>query len=345
MAINISGGMAGARRKQRQMKAKTRQSRDERKQARQKRKDGRSPTKSPPPETALARPITPDESLEKFNDDIPVEYHPTKLGKFLDFIDPFIIVLIIINAIQMGLQTFSFVENNPKIDSAFELLDQIFLIIFTVEVILNFFHHNRFDRMEVKSGSIKFAPKSDEEQVLREENFGWLVFDASVVIMSWAFAGMSIIRAFRIFRVLRLISRVEKLKAVVKALMGVMPKMGLVGFLLALLFLIFGIAFTLMFGDLYEKGLTKFDYFSQIDRTFLTLFQIMTFDSWQGIAREGESLIAFVYLVLSVVIYLSLSNIFFTLSYGCLPMVMDYVHFVDCRYRIRSDEPHYCYYL
>lgn len=339
MAINVSGGMAGARRKQRQMKAKTRQSRDERKQARQKRKDGRSP------ETALARPITPDESLEKFTDDNPVEYHPTKLGKFLDFIDPFIIVLIIINAIQMGLQTFSFVENNPKIDSAFELLDQIFLIIFTVEVILNFIHHNRFDRMEIKSGSIKFAPKSDEEQVLREENFGWLVFDASVVIMSWAFAGMSIIRAFRIFRVLRLISRVEKLKAVVKALMGVMPKMGLVGFLLALLFLIFGIAFTLMFGDLYEKGLTKFDYFSQIDRTFLTLFQIMTFDSWQGIAREGESLIAFVYLVLSVVIYLSLSNIFFTLSYGCLPMVMDYVHFVDCHYRIRCDEPHYCYYL
>jgi hypothetical protein len=76
------------------------------------------------------------------------------------------------------------------------------------------------------------------------------------------------------------------MKNVVNALITVMPKMGLVAFLLSLMLLVFGIAFTMLFSDLYEEGYTQYDYFSRIDITFLTLFQIMTFDSWHGVARS-----------------------------------------------------------
>ncbi|GFH47755.1 bacterial type voltage activated sodium channel [Chaetoceros tenuissimus] len=227
---------------------------------------------------------TPNNSDEFLEDVEHVEYKNTKLGKFLDIIDPFILVLIIVNAIQMGLATFDFVSENEKVDSIFEKVDQIFLIIFTVEVCLNFWHHNRFDRITMSP--LGFAPKSEQEEFLRKENFPWLVFDALVVIFSWAFASLSIIRAFRILRVLRVINKVEQLKSVVGALIGVLPKMGVVAFLLSLLFMIFGVSCTILFGDLYEKGRLPYNYFGQFDLSLLTLFQLMTFDNMAEVARD-----------------------------------------------------------
>ena len=94
-----------------------------------------------------------------------VEYHQTKLGRLLEIIDTPIIILIIFNALQMGLGTFDFVTQNPKVEEAFEIVDQVFLIIFTVEVSLNFIHYIRLDRVKVCSvGNFSF-----EERSLRED--------------------------------------------------------------------------------------------------------------------------------------------------------------------------------
>jgi len=216
-----------------------------------------------------------------------VEYHQTKLGRILEIIDTPILILIILNALQMGLGTFNFVTQNPTVEEAFEIVDQVFLIIFTVEVSLNFIHYIRLDRVQVSMlGEFSFKERSLQEDAERLENRPWLIFDASVVIFSWAFASLSIVRAFRILRILRLVSKVESLKKVVNALLTVMPRMGLVAFLLSLMFLVFGIGFTVLFADMYKNKHTSYDYFSSIDRTFLTLFQIMTFDNWHEIARE-----------------------------------------------------------
>ena len=228
---------------------------------------------------------TPDD----FDEDAPAvaEYHQTKLGRFLERIESPIIILIILNAIQMGLGTFDFVTQNQAIGDVFELVDRIFLIIFTIEVSLNCFHFIRFDRMIISNGWPSFPAHSRKEDAERLEIRPWLMFDASVVILSWAFASLSIVRAFRILRVLRLISKVESMKSVVNALLTVLPRMGLVAFLLSLMLLVFGISFTMLFSDLYEEGHTQYDYFSRIDLTLLTLFQIMTFDSWHGVARDA----------------------------------------------------------
>lgn len=255
MPINVSGGMANARAYQlKQEKLKRRARKD--------------------------RPEDEFEEEATFTD-----VAETKLGKFLKFIDPIIVILIILNAIQMGVATFNFVEDNEKLDSVFELVDQLFLIIFTVEVSLNFIHFNRLDRIQFIEGKPQLGPITAEAKENWKEDLGWLVFDALVVIFSWAFAQMSIIRAFRILRLLRLIKKVENLKNVVGALISIMPKMGVVAFMLTIFFLIFGIAFTDMFGDLYDRGYYKHDYFGSLDLTFFTLFHVMTFDSWQGVAR------------------------------------------------------------
>ena len=70
------------------------------------------------------------------------------------------------------------------------------------------------------------------------------------------------------------------------ALFGVMPRMCAIGILLFLVSYIFAVMFTQLFKDLYEEGKTSEDYFSRMDATFFTLFQIMTLDSWADIARE-----------------------------------------------------------
>jgi hypothetical protein len=62
--------------------------------------------------------------------------------------------------------------------------------------------------------------------------------------------------------------------------------MAAVGLMLFLIFYIFGVMFTQLFKDLYEEGFTEYDYFSRMDATFFTLFQIMTLDNWADIARE-----------------------------------------------------------
>lgn len=65
-----------------------------------------------------------------------------------------------------------------------------------------------------------------------------------------------------------------------------MPRMCAIGILLFLVSYIFAVMFTQLFKDLYEEGYTSEPYFTRMDHTFFTLFQIMTLDSWADIARE-----------------------------------------------------------
>jgi hypothetical protein len=65
-----------------------------------------------------------------------------------------------------------------------------------------------------------------------------------------------------------------------------MPRMAAIGLMLFLIFYIFAVMFTQLFKDLYKDGDTDYKYFSRIDATFFTLFQIMTLDAWADIARQ-----------------------------------------------------------
>jgi hypothetical protein len=112
-------------------------------------------------------------------------------GMFVNnsYIQTFIILLISVNAIMMGLATFNFIKNNPQLNQAFETTDFVFLVIFTVELGFQFVYHG-------------FRLLLD----------GWLVFDLIIIVTSWSFATVQIIRAFRIFRALRLVTRIKIMK-------------------------------------------------------------------------------------------------------------------------------------
>lgn len=238
----------------------------------------------------------------------------TKLGKLLQYIDPYIVVLIFLNSVLIGISTFDFVTDSKRVSDAFEVTDLMFLSIFTVEVSLNLAHYMRLDRIYFKSNVLigndtilgsrmkvpewwpKLEPMSEEEKRRREKDFSWLVFDLLIIIMSWSFlkSPMNIFRAFRILRAIRLLSKVRSLKNLTKALLHVCPKMGALAFITLILFTVVGVMITLLFQDMpigedpdnLVDGELSDDYFGTIFLSLLTLFQMMTFDNWHEPARE-----------------------------------------------------------
>jgi hypothetical protein len=183
-----------------------------------------------------------------------VENEPFQIG---------IVALIAINALMLGIGTFDFVEDNPFVAKVFNTCDLVFLIIFTIELVLQVIYRDWRIFLD-----------------------GWLTFDFIIILFSWIFSDLQVIRAFRIFRALRLISRVQTLRSLVEALCSVVPKMVCIGGLLGLVFYIFAVMFTDLFRFSYVDGFTSYDYFSTLDATLFTLFQIMTMDNWAEICRE-----------------------------------------------------------
>jgi len=178
-------------------------------------------------------------------------------------VQSFMILCIVINGIMMGIATYPFVRLDPHVSKIFKFIDLIFLIIFTIELILQ----------TIYRGLYLFTD-------------GWLCFDFFIIVSSWAFSKVQIIRAFRIFRALRLAGRIKPMRDVITAIASVLPKLGSVFFLLVLVFYIFAVVFTSFYKDMYRLGQTETDYFSSLDVTAFTLFQLMCMDDWSQVARE-----------------------------------------------------------
>lgn len=191
---------------------------------------------------------------------------------------------------MLGVGTYPFVKDNPDRARKFDTTDQVFLILFTVELAMQFIYRG-------------FHLFTD----------GWLIFDFIIIVMSWSFSELQIVRAFRIFRAFRLITRVKVLQNLVTALFSVVPRIGAITLLLFLIFFIFAILMTSLWKNLpLETG-----YFARLDATFFTLFQILTLDEWAGIAREVMAIqswawlpiIAFVIITAFIVINLIIAVI------------------------------------
>eukprot|EP01082_Thalassiosira_pseudonana_P010832 g10376.t1 g10376 contig4:1755383-1756814(+) len=175
----------------------------------------------------------------------------------------FILLCIVVNSIMFGVATFPAIKDDPSNMQVFEVVDVMFLVIFTVELAMQLTYQ----------GVLYFKD-------------GWLVFDLLLVVISWLSLEVFILRAFRVFRALRLVTRVELLRNVVVALFSIVPAIVGITCLLLLIMYIFAVMFTQLFKDYYEQGITSVDYFGRMDLTFFTLFQIICLDEWSAIAYE-----------------------------------------------------------
>jgi hypothetical protein len=175
------------------------------------------------------------------------------------------VILIVINAIMMGVATFSFVTDNEKVNNAFQKTDEAFLSLFTIELGLQLIYH----------GFHLFLD-------------GWLLFDFCIIIMSWSLESMQVIRAFRVFRAVRLVTRLKALKNLLIALFAVAPSMAGIVALLLLIMYIYAVMCTVLFKPLYSEGVTDEDYFGSLFASLFTLFQMMTLENWAAVVRQVQ---------------------------------------------------------
>jgi voltage-gated sodium channel len=168
-----------------------------------------------------------------------------------------IIVLIMINAITLGLET------SPRVMAVIgpqlQVFDKLVLGVFAIEILAKLIvYRSRFHRDP------------------------WNLFDFAVVSIALmpATGPLSVLRALRILRVLRLVSAVPSMRRVVMALLASIPGIGSIVGLLLLVFYVFAVMATKLFGASFPE------FFGTIGASFYSLFQIMTLESWSmGIVR------------------------------------------------------------
>ncbi len=168
-----------------------------------------------------------------------------------------ILVLIIANAVILGLQTSETIDR--QFGDVLLLLDRAIVAVFVVEIALRLVAH----------GASFFRDP-------------WSVFDFLVVGMSMlpAASHFSVLRALRVLRVLRVVTVAPSMRRVVGALVAAIPGLGSIATVLLLIFYVFAVIGTHLFGDAFPQ------WFGHIGRSLYTLFQVMTLESWSmGISR------------------------------------------------------------
>lgn len=168
-----------------------------------------------------------------------------------------IIVIIVINAIILGLETSSAIM--AAIGPLLKSLDSLILLIFVVEILL---------RLYARGFGFFKQP--------------WSLFDLAVIVISFIPNGgaFSALRTLRALRILRLISTVPSMRKVVEGLLRAIPGILSVFCIMLLLFYIFAIIGT----HLYSRDFPE--WFGSIGKSMYSLFQIMTLESWSmGIVR------------------------------------------------------------
>jgi voltage-gated sodium channel len=172
-------------------------------------------------------------------------------------VQSFLIVLIIVNAILMGLDTSTYVQEH--FGAVMEAADNIILAIFVLEIVA----------LLLARGFGFFKD-------------GWAVFDFIVIAIALVPASgpFAVLRALRVLRVLRLATKVPSLHKVVAGLLAAIPGLGSVGAVMALIFYVSGVLATNLFGKDFP------DTFGTLGLSLYTLFQVMTGDGWSdSVAR------------------------------------------------------------
>ena len=217
--------------------------------------------------------------------------HRSKVKVIVDskWFQELIVVLIVLNSIAIGIATFPFVTDSDYYTSIFEQIDLAFLITFTIEICLQLFVHG-----------------------LKLFLDGWLVFDFLLILFSWAFSGITIIRSFRIFRALRLFARVGPLKKMVTAVTMTIPQLGAILAVFILVYAVFAIMLTQLYKDNFRDDfLSRYgedtEHFSRLDLTLFTLFLVMTTDNWNDVVLFGDGTFQIIWYI--TIFFMIISNL------------------------------------
>jgi voltage-gated sodium channel len=169
--------------------------------------------------------------------------------------EPFMIGLIIFNAVLIGLETWR--EFAARFDHWLHVGNDIILGVFIVEAALKI-------TAVAPRWRLYFAS-------------GWNLFDLSVIVFSLIPATDEfalVARLVRVLRVLRLVSAVPQLRLIVATLVRSIPSMGHVILLMSIILYIYAVTGFHLFGEHDEE------HWGSLGAALLTLFQMVTLEGW-----------------------------------------------------------------
>ena len=166
-----------------------------------------------------------------------------------------VLVLIILNAIILGLETIDPILQ--EYGDTLRFVDRLIVYAFVLELTLRF--------------------AAEPRDFFRT---GWNLFDFIIVATSLiaASSGLAAIRAFRVLRVLRVVTVIPRMRVVVFALLESIPGIASVGVVLVLILYVFSVIAATMFGDAHPA------LFGDVFVAMYTLFTVMTLEGWREIA-------------------------------------------------------------
>ncbi len=171
-----------------------------------------------------------------------------------------VMTLILLNALLVGLETYPALYD--PYSGWFHVADRVLLWLFTIEIVLRLWAANKVSTFLKDS---------------------WNIFDLIVILSGHFFVGaqfITVLRILRILRVLRAVSVIPSLRKMVNALLLTIPAMGNIGLLLSIFFYIYSVIGTFLFAEAAPE------YFGTLHASLLTLFQVVTLESWaSGVMR------------------------------------------------------------
>ena len=175
----------------------------------------------------------------------------------------FIYVVIVLNAITLGLGTYDWSET---VNEAITVADDTFLGIFVVELVIRIAAFGR-----------------------RPQDFfkdGWNVFDF-IVIGAAFLPGLrdnaTLLRLVRLLRVVRLVSVMPDLRILVRAMARSIPPITSLVVLTLLLMYVYGMVGWILFSDAIPEE------WGNIGRAMLSLFQMLTLENWPAFLDAGQA--------------------------------------------------------
>ena len=191
----------------------------------------------------------------------------------------FILAVIVANAIALGLETYDAIDR--EVGDMLNLLNDVFLGIFVVEIAIRIAAHGRRPQDYFKNG--------------------WNVFD--FLIIGGAFVpgvrqNATALRVLRLLRIVRVVSLFPDLRFLIRGMAASLPPIGSMAMLTSLLIYIYGMLGWILFAD------TNPAHWGDIGQAMLSLFIVLTLESWPEIMGEviGDHPWAWLYFVSYVLI-------------------------------------------
>ena len=235
--------------------------------------------------------------------DVPLTGLRARLDRFISskVAQNSILVLILINAITLGLETSESVMSS--FGAAITLLDKAILVVFLIEIALRLYIHR-----------LSFFKDP------------WNIFDFVVVGIALVPASgpFSVLRALRVLRVLRVLTIVPSMRRVVGALLGAVPGLISIAMVLFIFYYVAAVIATKLFGPDFP------DWFGGIGRSLYTLFQVMTLESWSmGISRPVMEKFPYAWIFFVPFILIAtftMLNLFIAVIVGAMQTVAEQEH-------------------